>query len=84
MGFPRRSAEVAVEQTQSSSAEQALEWLFTNPDSSLLTQEPVPQPAPTEPKPEKQYQDGSSHYKLRAFISHMVLTRLYLNFTYLV
>lgn len=71
MGFPRRSAEIAVQQTQSTSAEEALDWLFSNMDNPILTQEPALQAAPETPKPEKQYQDGSSQYKLRGFITHM-------------
>lgn len=73
MGFPRRSAEIAVEQTRSDSAEEVLDWLFSHMDDPILTQESALQTTttPNESKAEKTYQDGPGKYKLRGFITHM-------------
>jgi ubiquitin carboxyl-terminal hydrolase 5/13 len=72
MGFSRRRAEIAVQNTQSSNAEEVLDWLLAHMDDPALdAQELEPQPTPSVPKQEREYKDGPSKYKLRGFITHM-------------
>jgi ubiquitin carboxyl-terminal hydrolase 5/13 len=71
MGFTQIQAENALKAT-GGNVESAIEWIFSNPDQSLM---PSPKPPVSSDPPttadESPADDESSGYELMAFISHM-------------